>query len=127
MESSVKKMKEQKNRIIPFFLLHLLTSGLFPTMTQKAHSSVVIFHSSVVTFVQFSCDFSQFSCDFSQFSCDFYSSVVVFGWLKETGTYIRECSCYSCRSCCCILGDPGAVSRAAGIFVGESRTWVKVY
>ena len=30
MESSIKKMKEQKNKIIPFFLLHLLTSGLFP-------------------------------------------------------------------------------------------------
>ena len=26
-----------------------------------------------------------------------------------------------------ILGDPGAVSRVAGIFVGESRTWAKVY
>ena len=57
----------------------------------------------------------------------FHSSVVVFGWLKETGAYIRECSCYSCRSCYCVLGDPGAVSRVAGIFVGESRTWAKVY
>ena len=26
-----------------------------------------------------------------------------------------------------ILGDPGAVCRVAGIFVGESRTWAKVY
>ena len=26
-----------------------------------------------------------------------------------------------------ILGDPGAVSRVAGIFVGESLTWAKVY
>ena len=35
--------------------------------------------------------------------------------------------CFShCRSCH-ILGDPGAVSRVAGIFVGESRTWAKVY